>query len=105
MGDLYGALGRGEQARDAYARSLAIRERLAKAEPDRADYQVDLVISLVRIGMSEPPSQELVIQALNILQNLDREGRLSPEHNAKIGALQEMIDGLQYREVENGDQA
>ncbi len=97
------ALGQGEQARDAYAKALDIRERLAKAEPDRADYQVDLVISLVRIGMSEPPSQELLIQALNILQNLDREGRLSPERNAKIGALQEMIDALQYREVENGD--
>ena len=55
--------------------------------------------------MSEPPSQELLIQALNMLQQLDREGRLSPEHNAKTGALQEMIDGLQYREVENGDQA
>jgi tetratricopeptide (TPR) repeat protein len=105
MGDLYGALGQGEQARDAYAKDLAIAERLAKAEPDRADYQVDLVISLVRIGMSEPPSQELLIQALNILQNLDREGRLSPEHNAKIGALQNMIDALQYRKVENGDQA
>jgi tetratricopeptide (TPR) repeat protein len=105
MGDLYRALGQGEQARDAYAKALAIRERLAKAEPDRADYQVDLVISLVRIGMSEPPSQELLIQALNILQNLDREGRLSPEHHAKIGALQEMSDELQYREVENGDQA
>jgi hypothetical protein len=104
MGDLYRALGQGEQARDAYAKALAIAERLAKAEPDRADYQVDLVISLVRIGMSEPPSQELLIQALNILQQLEQEGRLAPEHSAKIGALQEIIDGFQYREVENGGQ-
>jgi hypothetical protein len=61
MGDLCGALGQGDQARVAYAKVLAIAERLAKAEPDRTDYQVDLVISLVRIGMSEPPSQELLI--------------------------------------------
>ncbi len=43
--DLYGALGQGEQAREAYLKSLAIRERLAQAEPDRADYQRDLSVS------------------------------------------------------------
>ena len=50
MGDLYGALGQGEQAREAYARSLAIAERLAAAEPDRADYQRDLSVSYDRMG-------------------------------------------------------
>ena len=95
MGDLYRALGQGEQAREAYARSLAIAERLAKAEPDRADYQVDFVISLVKIGTSEPPSKEPLDKALKILQTLEQEGRLSPEHSPKIGALQEMIDGFQ----------
>ena len=94
MGDLYGALGQGEQAREAYARSLAIAERLAKAEPDRADYQVDLVVSLVKIGTSEPASKEPLQKALKILQTLEKEGRLSPEHRPKIGALQEMIDGF-----------
>jgi hypothetical protein len=95
MGDLYGSLGQGEQARESYASSLAIAERLAKAEPDRADYQVDFVNSLVKIGTSEPPSIEPLVKALKILQALEQEGRLSPEHSLKIGALQKMIDWFQ----------
>ena len=50
MGDLFSALGQGEDARQAFAKALAIRERLAKAEPDRADYQRDLSVSYERMG-------------------------------------------------------
>ena len=50
MGDLYRALGQGEQARDAYQTALAIPERLAQAEPERADYQRDLSVSYERMG-------------------------------------------------------
>ena len=45
MGDLYVSLGQGEKAREAYLKSLAIAERLAASEPDRADYQRDLSVS------------------------------------------------------------
>ena len=44
MGDLYRAIGQGELARDAFSQSLAIAQRLALAEPDRADYQRDLSV-------------------------------------------------------------
>jgi len=50
LGVLYRALGQGEQAREAYLKSLAIRERLARAEPDRTDYQYDLGVSYDRMG-------------------------------------------------------
>ena len=50
MGDLYRALGEGEKARDAYEKDLAIAERLASREPDRADYQRDLSVSFERMG-------------------------------------------------------
>jgi tetratricopeptide (TPR) repeat protein len=50
VGDLYRALGQGEQAREAYQQSLDITERLAGAEPDRADYQRDLSVSYERMG-------------------------------------------------------
>ena len=50
MGDLYRALGQGDQARDAYLKDLAIAERLAQAEPDRADYQRDLSVSYNKMG-------------------------------------------------------
>ena len=49
-GDLYRALGQGEQARQSYLQSLAIAERLAQAEPDRADYQRQLAVSYDQAG-------------------------------------------------------
>ncbi|HMN95564.1 MAG TPA: CHAT domain-containing protein, partial [Phycisphaerales bacterium] len=45
VGDLYRALGQGEAARSAYESALSIRDRRAKSEPDRADYQRDLSVS------------------------------------------------------------
>ncbi|MBV8092445.1 MAG: tetratricopeptide repeat protein, partial [Acetobacteraceae bacterium] len=45
-----GALGQGEQARQMYLKALAIAERLAQAEPDRADYQRDVSVSYNNMG-------------------------------------------------------
>jgi hypothetical protein len=53
MGDLFSALGQGEDARQAFAKSLAIAERLAQAEPERADYQRDLIMSWVKMSEIE----------------------------------------------------
>ena len=50
VGDLYRAVGKGEEARQAFVKSLEIAERLAAAEPDRADYQRDLSVSYNRLG-------------------------------------------------------
>jgi tetratricopeptide (TPR) repeat protein len=50
MGDLLRDLGRGEEAQREYAKTLAISERLALAEPGRADYQRDLAASYQRLG-------------------------------------------------------
>ena len=44
------ALGFTEQALRRYEELLVLRERLAKAEPDRADYQRDLSVSYNKIG-------------------------------------------------------
>src|SRR5207342_2699303 len=49
-GDAHFALGQGDEARTAYAAALAICERLAAAEPERADYQRDLSVSYNRMG-------------------------------------------------------
>ena len=64
MGDLYRALGLGERARAAYEQGLAIRERLAAAEPDRADYQRDLSISYTRLASLHEAAGERA-EALN----------------------------------------
>jgi len=41
LGDLLRDLGQGQGAEDFYRSSLEIAKRLAQAEPNRADYQID----------------------------------------------------------------
>ncbi|MEJ8846112.1 tetratricopeptide repeat protein [Variovorax rhizosphaerae] len=50
LGDLMRALGKGEQAREFFEKSLAISKRLAEAEPGQADYQRLLSMSFERLG-------------------------------------------------------
>jgi tetratricopeptide (TPR) repeat protein len=50
LGDLLRYLGQGEGAQKYYEQSLALSERLARAEPNRADYQRDLSVSYERLG-------------------------------------------------------
>ena len=77
-----------------YLKTLEIAERLAKAEPDRADVQVDLVISLVKIAAAAvPPSRPPLERALAILLGLEEEGRLAPADQPKIEALRQMLAG------------
>ena len=59
MGDLLGALGHGETARQFYQKALEIAERLVAQEPDRADYLRDLSVSFKHMG--------------DLLRNLGRE--------------------------------
>ncbi|HYI07924.1 MAG TPA: tetratricopeptide repeat protein [Thermoanaerobaculia bacterium] len=94
MGDLYRALGQDDKAREVYVNALQIRERLAAAEPGRADYQVDLSLTLARVG-GIAGSRELLERALAILQTLHREGRLSPQDEPKIAAVEELLRDLE----------
>jgi hypothetical protein len=90
--DLYRALGQGEQAREAYMNSLEIRERLARAEPDRADYQRDLVVSLVKVGIADdPPDRDLLQRAWSILASLKDSGRLEPRDEGMIEDLRKRL--------------
>jgi tetratricopeptide (TPR) repeat protein len=50
MGDLLRALGQGEQAKDFYEKFLRTIERLAKEEPNHADYQRGLAVSYEKMG-------------------------------------------------------
>ncbi len=67
---------------------------MAKAEPDRADYQLDLVVSLVKVGtMVQPVERPPLEQALAILLRLDQQGRLAPADQPKIEAIRQMLGG------------
>lgn len=90
MGDLYRALGQGEQTQEAYLESLEIAERLVEAEPERADYQRDLVISLMRTAEG-PEDRERLQRALSILEALRSEGRLAPVDEPMLAELRRLL--------------
>ena len=50
LGDRWKITGRTELTREAFAKALAIRERLAREEPERADYQRELSVSNNNMG-------------------------------------------------------
>jgi hypothetical protein len=87
MGDVMGRLGEGEQARQFYQVDLEIAERLVLLEPDRTDYQTDLVASLARVG-----SRESLDRALAILKNLERERGLTAEQAGWIGWIEQRME-------------
>ena len=71
---------------------MAIRERLAQAEPDRADYQRDLMASHWRLGLMEDETGESHLrQALAILVSLKQAGRLNPVDEPYIDQLRELL--------------
>ena len=75
MGDRYRALGQGEPARAAFQQALDIRERLARAEPERADYQRDLLVSLLRaIETDSARAAEYRARGQKILSDLEARG-------------------------------
>ena len=82
-------LGKGDEARDYILEALDIHQRLAQAEPQRADYQRDLIVSLVRIAQTDPAhAVEHLRHALDIARALKTRGLL-------VEGLDEMIAGLQ----------
>lgn len=69
-------------------------ERLAEAEPDRADYQVDLAVSLMSVTQVGAGNREaLLTRALSILNALKAEGRLAPVDEPKIAAVEQLLRG------------
>ena len=95
MGDLFGALGQGEEARQAFQKSLAIAERLAQAEPDRADYQRGLIVSYVKMSETEPAAARVWLsQALDVARSLQSGGRLAPADTWMLDDLARRLAGL-----------
>ena len=71
-GDLAGA-------RAVYEEGLAIRRKLAAADPDSPRWQIVLVVSLYKLSaVVEPPrARAALLEALAIVEKLEREGKLT----------------------------
>ena len=72
-------------ALEAYRASLAIRDRLAKADPGNAGWQHDVALSLQRMGLvaSQQRQRETAVKAYRRgLEIMLRLVRLAPSHAA-----------------------
>jgi hypothetical protein len=87
-------------ALESYQASLAIAERLARADPGNAGWQRDLIISNVKLAqVTDSPAivRKHYAAALAIAEDLAKRGRLAP-------ADAWMIDDLQARLAAIGSQ-
>jgi hypothetical protein len=100
MGEVFRRQGQGEDARWAFAVALALIERLAQAAPRRADYQRDLIVSLVNMSEVEPARRrEYLSRALGVARTLQDQGLLAPVDGSMMDDLVRRLDGLE----DNGD--
>lgn len=95
------ALGFTGRARMRYQQLLAIAERLAAAEPDRADYQRDLIVSHVKLAETAadtPAGRATAAQhyraALAIAQTLAGGDRLAPTDRWMVAELEKRLAAM-----------
>lgn len=90
--DALKALGATDRAMARYREAMEITERLARAEPQRADFQWDLVVSLWHMAdLAEDGGTDHLERALGILHRLDAAGGLYPEQREGIARFEERL--------------
>ena len=97
QGDLVGALA-------AFRQSLTIREKLTRQDPSNAQWEADMVVSLVRISTVFDPAKpegratarEALQQALAIAQRIHQSGGFT-DHGQKgwVGDLERRLKDLE----------
>ena len=81
VGDILHAQGRLDEAVARYSESLPIAERLAVVDPSNSQWQVDLAASHANLALADPGrATENRGKAIDILEALDRDGRLAPQY-------------------------
>ena len=86
--------GRRPEALEAFRKTLAIRERLAATDPGNALWQTDVVIALFQVARLGDNPRANLSRALEILQRLDREGKLSADQKRWINAINQELAKL-----------
>jgi len=97
LGDLAVAAGDGKAARDFFEKALAVRKKIAEADPDNAGFQRDLIVSLVKMAASGNAPAVRYAEALAIAERLAAASRLQ-------GRDQWMVDDLRQRLAAAGGQ-
>jgi tetratricopeptide (TPR) repeat protein len=94
LGAILVKTGRRPEALDAYRKTLTIRERLAAADAGSALWQTDLVLGLFQVARLGDNPRANLSRALEILQGLDREGRLSADQRRWINTIAQELAKL-----------
>jgi len=83
------------EALTSYRDSLAIRDRLARADPGNAGWQRDLIVSCVKIAEAVPSEARVMLtRALQVATQLRDSGRLAPRDAWMLKELQRRLDAL-----------
>jgi hypothetical protein len=90
----YADKGDREAALEQFHLALNIREALAKADPENAQWQVDLALDLRRIGQAEEDSKANFQRALRIVQDLQSKTKLPAQYSELPAALQADIESI-----------
>jgi hypothetical protein len=94
VGDVLKAQRNLPEALNAYRDSLRIAERIAKADPGNAGWQVDVAFSYWRLAQNGDQSEENWGKVADILQRLNNEGRLAPTHTKWLDRAKEQLAAL-----------
>ena len=87
-------------AGNAYEKTLKIRKVLAEKDPYNSLWQVDLAKSCKQMAIllmesaEEQESHKMLNQALKILEQLQKEGKLSPNEHHLIPAIRDLLTKL-----------
>jgi len=93
LGDVAVAVGDLPGAKARYEEDLAITRKLAKGNPTSAETQRDLVVSLFNLG-DVTKDRTLLREALQIVQSLERAGRLAPSDHRMSEVITQAIDAI-----------
>ncbi|MDZ7292554.1 MAG: CHAT domain-containing protein [candidate division KSB1 bacterium] len=93
MGDLLRSLGEGEAARQYYEKALEIAVKLAQAEPNLLERKLDLVVSFYKLSLCHQGKVKLeyLQNALQVLLELNRAGKLPPANLPWIAAIRQEL--------------
>lgn len=85
------SLNRIEEARNVFLAGLAVIEDYARADPNNALHQMDLVIFLYKLAVLGDEPRARLERALAIIRRLDGEGKLNAAQKSWIEYIEEAL--------------
>jgi len=94
IGDVRLKRGQREAAIELYRRALAIRDKLADTDPGNVQWQLDLVVTLVKLAEAGDDPRARLQRALAIARKLQAEGKLTGRQASWVSDLEKWLAEL-----------